>query len=106
MPELQDSSASTNAPLMNRFSKPEYPFAPFRYTLLRQRSIRASSQIVRIGMSSRLLTGSVITAFLITLMTPAVADNPVHTYTIDGEDSFQIAGQAARTDIVYAGTQR
>jgi hypothetical protein len=57
-------------------------------------------------MSSRLLTGSVVTAFLITLMTPAVAENPIHTYTIDGEDSFQIAGQATRTDIIYAGTQR
>ena len=57
-------------------------------------------------MSAPLLTGSVIIAFLITLMAPAAAENPVHTYTIDGEDSFQIAGQPVRTDIVYAGKQR
>jgi hypothetical protein len=57
-------------------------------------------------MSARQLTGSVIFAFLITLAAPALAELPVQTYTIDGEDSFQIAGQATRTDIVYAGTQR
>jgi len=48
----------------------------------------------------------VIIAFLITLATPAMAETPVQSYTIDGEDSFQIAGHAMRTDIVYAGTQR
>jgi hypothetical protein len=57
-------------------------------------------------MSARLLTCSVIIAFLITLVAPALAENPVQVYTIDGEDSFQVAGHAARTDIVYAGTQR
>jgi hypothetical protein len=35
-----------------------------------------------------------------------LAETPVQYYTIDGEDSFQIAGHALRTDIVYAGTQR
>jgi hypothetical protein len=57
-------------------------------------------------MSARLLTGLIILAFLITLAGPAFAETPVQTYTIDGEDSFQIAGRPARTDIVYAGTQR
>ena len=27
-------------------------------------------------------------------------------YTIDGEDSFQMAGKPVRTNIIYAGTQR
>jgi hypothetical protein len=57
-------------------------------------------------MSPRQLTGLAIIAFLITLALPAMADIPVQTYTIDGEDSFQVAGHAMRTDIVYAGTQR
>jgi hypothetical protein len=57
-------------------------------------------------MSARLFAGSVISAFLITLATPALSETPVQLYTIDGEDSFQIAGKPARTNIVYAGTQR
>jgi hypothetical protein len=57
-------------------------------------------------MSARQIAGSVITAFLITLGTPALSETPVQNYTIDGEDSFQIAGKAARANIVYAGTQR
>jgi hypothetical protein len=57
-------------------------------------------------MSARLLIGSVIIAFLVTLAAPAWAATPVQWYTIDGKDSFQIAGRAVQTDIVYAGTQR
>jgi hypothetical protein len=57
-------------------------------------------------MSARLIVHSLITAFLITLAAPAFAETPVQNYTIDGEDSFQIAGKPARTNIVYAGTQR
>jgi hypothetical protein len=57
-------------------------------------------------MSARQLTGSVIIAFLITLAVPALAETPVQLYTIDGEDSFQVAGHTVRTDIIYAGTQR
>jgi hypothetical protein len=57
-------------------------------------------------MSARQLTCLVIIAFLITLAAPALAETPVQYYTIDGEDSFQTAGNAVRTDIVYAGTQR
>jgi hypothetical protein len=57
-------------------------------------------------MSARQLTGSVIIAFLITLAAPAWAETPVQNYTIDGVDSFQTAANGARTDIVYAGTQR
>jgi hypothetical protein len=57
-------------------------------------------------MSARQLTGLVIIAFLITLAAPAWAETPVQNYTIDGVDSFQTAANGARTDIVYAGTQR
>jgi hypothetical protein len=57
-------------------------------------------------MSARQLTGSVIIAFLITLAAPALAENPVQNYTIDGIDSFQTGGSGVRTNIVYAGTQR
>lgn len=56
-------------------------------------------------MSARLFV-SVIGALVLSLTAPAWADAPVQWYTIDGEDSYQIAGHAERTDIVYAGTQR
>jgi hypothetical protein len=57
-------------------------------------------------MLTQLLTGSVIGAFLLGLAAPAGAQTPVQWYTTDGEDSYQIAGHAERTDIVYTGTQR
>ena len=57
-------------------------------------------------MSARLFTGSVIIAFLITLAAPVLAETLVQRYTVEGEDSFQIAGHPGRTDILYAGTQR
>lgn len=57
-------------------------------------------------MSARFFTGSIAGVLLLTLAAPAVAESPVQWFTIDGEDSYQIAGSAQRTDIVYAGTQR
>jgi hypothetical protein len=57
-------------------------------------------------MSARLLTVSVIAGLLLCAPARVLADTPVLWYTIDGEDSYQIAGHGARTDIVYAGTQR
>jgi hypothetical protein len=57
-------------------------------------------------MLARLIARIAISAFLITLAAPAFAETPVQNYTIDGEDSFQIAGKPARTNIIYAGTQR
>lgn len=61
---------------------------------------------LRIGMFTQLLTGSVIGAFLLGLAAPIAAETPVQWYSTGGEDSYQIAGHAERTDIVYAGTQR
>jgi hypothetical protein len=57
-------------------------------------------------MFPRLFTRSLISAFLITLAAPALAETPVQTYTIEGEDSIQIAGKPAHATVVYAGTQR
>jgi hypothetical protein len=57
-------------------------------------------------MSARLFTGSVVLSFVLSLTAVAAAEPSVQTYTIDGEDSFQVAGRSIRTDIVYAGTQR
>jgi hypothetical protein len=57
-------------------------------------------------MSARLLTGSALLTLLVALTTPVLADAPTHTYAIDGEDSFRIAGRDMRTQIVYTGTQR
>ncbi len=57
-------------------------------------------------MSTRLLTVSVIAALLLCAAAPVLADAPVQWYSIDGEDSYQVAGHADRTQIVYAGTQR
>ncbi|MGA2394662.1 MAG: hypothetical protein ABSH03_15075 [Candidatus Lustribacter sp.] len=57
-------------------------------------------------MFTRFLTGSIIGAFLFGVASPIGAETPVQWYTTDGEDSYQIAGHAERTDIVYAGTQR
>lgn len=56
-------------------------------------------------MSAR-LSVSCITAFVLSLTSPVWAQTPVQLYTIDGEDSYQIAGHSERTNIVYAGTQR
>lgn len=56
-------------------------------------------------MSARLLTGSVIGALLLSICAPVLADTPVQRYTTEGEDTFQIAGHADRTNIVYSGTQ-
>jgi hypothetical protein len=57
-------------------------------------------------MSARLLNASVVCAFIFGLAAPVAAETPVQWYTIDGEDTFQIAGHAERTDIVYTGKQR
>jgi hypothetical protein len=57
-------------------------------------------------MSARLLTVSVIAALLLCAAAPVLAQAPVQWYTIDGEDSYQVAGHANRTQISYAGTQR
>jgi hypothetical protein len=57
-------------------------------------------------MSARLLNTLVVCALLLGLAAPALAETPVKWYTINGEDSFQIAGHTDRTEIVYAGTQR
>lgn len=57
-------------------------------------------------MSARLLTGSVLLTMLVALTTPVLADAPAHTYAIEGEDSFRIAGRDIRTQIIYTGTQR
>jgi hypothetical protein len=57
-------------------------------------------------MFARQLTGSVFAALVLCAAAPALAQTPVQWYSIDGEDSYQMAGHADRTDIVYAGTQR
>jgi hypothetical protein len=57
-------------------------------------------------MFARQLTGSVFAALVLCAATPALAQIPVQWYSIDGEDSYQMAGHADRTQIVYAGTQR
>ena len=56
-------------------------------------------------MSTRLIV-TIIGALVLRFTAPAWGDSPVQRYTIDGEDSYRIAGHAERTDIVYAGTQR
>lgn len=61
---------------------------------------------LRIGMFTQLLTGSLVAAFLAALAWPAAAETRAQSYTTDGEDSYQIAGHAEQTDILYAGTQR
>jgi hypothetical protein len=57
-------------------------------------------------MSARVSTGSALLSLLVLLTAPAVAASSVQNYTIDGEDSFHIAGRDLRTDITYTGTQR
>jgi hypothetical protein len=58
-------------------------------------------------MSAPFLYATVACAMIFGLAAPASADSPAQlAYTIDGEDSFQVAGHPERTQIVYAGTQR
>ena len=60
-------------------------------------------------MSAGLLTASIVCAFCFGLAAPVAAETPAHRvqwYTIDGADTFRIAGRPERTDIVYAGKQR
>jgi hypothetical protein len=57
-------------------------------------------------MSARLFTGSALLSLLVAFAAPVLADSPVQSYTVTGEDSFRIAGRDLRTEINYTGTER
>jgi len=57
-------------------------------------------------MFTQFVTGSVVGALVLSLTAPIGAETSVQWYRTAGEDSYQIAGHAERTDIVYAGSQR